>query len=701
MNINPIYLLRGRKWIVETGQEPNRLSKALLATAAKNIASLGFTFSPRLMQALGTLSREQFEEVYRQLLASLKVMVGAHVKYQPMYPDFPDQVMEADDVELYLNAICHYFTNETPKYEASERPPLLDAKPLKPIDLGSKAEFNLMIRRLIEAKTSISETDRQDINAALSYADPDELDEILPDEIPFKENVGFVVSVLLKYELASVKRVGRYFRTATDVLRLAVALSDGDVSLAQATRFRKFKRAERRLLLGLLEQCDSITEDMLRYKQRWIRLGEILHPAEYKNQFAKAREAFDIIRNNKPFATFNRNVELAYKYGDLWTMIDLLMRRPGEMARRLDQLLRRSGEQTEYVTLAFEEVADQVATPVLLQVKAHFAHRNEPQELRVFFPKGNVAKAYAVPHALPQIEAAVCRQIVDICNQTLIRRFAALPPLGKTYVDARLRQYLVPFSQRSASKALRTLVRGSRIPLPAGDTIRFFTWWKEGKVNGKDTGRVDIDLSAVMYDREWNYVEHISYTNLRSAKYRAVHSGDIVSAPQGASEFIDLDIPSIVDYGGRYVVASLNAFTEQPYCDLPECFAGWMMRKKPGSGEIYEPSTVENKIDITANTQIAIPVILDLAERVVIWTDLSLTRYPFTYNNVEGNQKGMVLMGKALTALRKPNLYDLFTLHAQARGVMAGPDEAADTLFSVEEGITPYDIEQIMAEYLV
>ena len=38
----------------------------------------------------------------------------------------------------------------------------------------------------------------------------------------------------------------------------------------------------------------------------------------------------------------------------------------------------------------------------------------------------------------------------------------------------------------------------------------------------------------------------------------------------------------------RYVVMSLTSYTQQPYCNLPECFAGWMAREKPESGEIYE-----------------------------------------------------------------------------------------------------------------
>lgn len=700
MMINSIYLRRANQLIVDQGQGEKKLPEAYLATALKNIEYLGFTFSHQLMRAVRTLSKEQFEVLYHSLVADLRVMVGAHVDYKPMYPGFPVEVMEADEVDLYLNAISHYLYEELPENKPSDRQPLQEHGKRKIIDLGSKEQFQVMIRQLIEAKGSISDTDKKDIDAAIEYCDPDDLDAILPSEIPFKENAGFVVASLLKHDKANMGLIGRYFKTATDVLRLAVAWSDGDVSLAEASRFRKFKRRERRLLLSLLEQCGQITEDMLRYKERWIRLGEILHPSEYRHRFPRCEEAFDILRNNKPFTTFNGSVELAFQYQNVWTLLDLLTQRPGEFARRLDHLLR-TAEDPEYVVLAFGEIVDQVSTPVLLQVKNHFARRQEKQNLRVFFPKGNVAKAFALPNKLPEIQAALCLDVVQLCEQALVQRFSALPPLGKVYVEPRLKDYHVPFSQRSASKALHTIVRGSRVPMAEGDTIRFFSWWKEGIVNGKPTERVDIDLSAVMYDRDWQYVEHISYTNLRSAKYKAVHSGDIVTAPQGACEFIDLHIPSIVNYGGRYIVATLNSFTSQPYCDLPECFVGWMMRKKPGSGEIFEPATVANKIDVTADTQIAIPVIIDLVERKVIWTDLSLTRQPNYYNNIEGNQKGMVLMGKAMIALRKPDLHDLFMLHAMARGELVGAPEQADTVFSVGKGTTPYDIEQIMAEYLV
>lgn len=692
---NIIYLRRAGKLIVEPGQ--HQLPDKYMATAMKNIEYLGFTFSKPLMDVCKTLSVEQFTELYEQLVIDLKSLVGANASYRPMYPNFPEQVMLASEAELYIQAILHYITLELPEYETLERFPLLDQTDLKVIELGSAEDWELMIRRLMEAKGSISETDKEDIE--LVIAGCDHLEDLLPKEIPSKENIGFIAAALLKHDKAQLTLLLRYIKTATDVLRLAAAWSDGDVSLAAPVKFRKFKRSERRLLLRLLESCGNLAEDMLRYKNRWIRLGEILHPGEYKNQYAACREAFDILRNNKPFETFYGRLEETLQYKDTITAAELLSARPGEFARRLDHLVRMAAD-PHSVMIKFSEVADKVSTPVLLQTMTHFRYRNEKHEFRTFFPKGNVAKVFAIQNNLPDVDKGTCEAIIHLCRDTLIQRFSQLPSLGNVYVDERLKHFVMPFSQRSASKALRTIVRGSRLDMPPGDTIRFFTWWKEGLIEGKRTGRVDIDLSAVMYDADWNYVEHISYTNLRSHKYKAAHSGDITAAPNGACEFIDLHLPSILQYGGRYIVASLNSFTEHPFCHLPECYAGWMMRSNAYAGKLFEPSTVVDKVDIAADTQIAIPVILDLAERQVIWTDLALKKHPDYYNNIEGNQKGMALMGKAMTTLRKPSLYELFLLHAIARGRLVDTRGEAETVFAPDQGVTPFDIGQIMAEFI-
>ncbi|WP_181469754.1 hypothetical protein [Paenibacillus sp. MDMC362] len=186
--------------IVNEGQGPDRLSKAYLATAINNIEHLGFAFSYPLLHAVRTLSKEQFEAFYQPLIDDLRVLVGAHVKYEPMYPAFPKQLMDEEDAELYLNAIYHYLTWDMPEYGLEERPPLQDEVKLKVIERGSKTDFYDMIRQLIQAKGSISQTDKEDIEAVIEHANPVELDAILPPEIPFKENAGFVAASLMKHD---------------------------------------------------------------------------------------------------------------------------------------------------------------------------------------------------------------------------------------------------------------------------------------------------------------------------------------------------------------------------------------------------------------------------------------------------------------------------------------------------------------------
>ncbi|PDW05119.1 TerD family protein [Candidatus Viridilinea mediisalina] len=668
-----------------------------LASLLKNLERLGFTASAALIMHLQTCSVVQLERLAGELVPALRQMLGAHVAYTPMYPNFPAQVMQTSHAELYLNAILHYLTHGRPPTVKRWRKPLIERTDLRVLDLGDEADFRAICTTLLAAKSALSPTDRADL-AWFFQTYGDAALALIPTTVPLREHAALLGALLLRHTSRGAERLPTYVTTATDVLRLAVALSDGDVSLATPTKFRSFARAERRLLLELLEACGNSIEDMLRYPEPWKRLGERLHPGEYQTRFPQSAAAFDVIRNDRPVATFRSKVEGAIQAGQIDAALTLLRGRPGELARRLDHLLRRAAQPDAVVT-AFGDVAAQVSTPVLLQALAHFAQRSAGHPLRSFFPKGEVAKAQVIANTLPLLDAGLCAGVVAICRETLVNRFRERPPLGKVFVDERLRDYPVPLTQRSASKALRTIPRGSRLPLGDGGTVRFFLWWKEGEVGGKPTGRVDIDLSAVLYDANWRYVEHISYTNLKSEKYRAAHSGDIVTAPNGACEFIDLEIESVVRYGGRYVVTAINAFTGQPFSTLPECYAGWMLRKEPQSGEVFEPQTVQQKIDVAANTRICIPVILDLVAHQVIWADLALRRNPRWFTNVEGNQKGMLLMGQALTTLIKPTLYDLFTLHAAARGTPVSR-EAASVVFAPDGTVTPFDIGVILADYL-
>lgn len=689
-----IYITRKRSVFLPLGSasQPDHYVQSLL----ENIKGLGFTFSKPLAERVATLSLEALEAFYNALIPALKTLVGAHVVYTPMYPNFPQQVMKASEAELFNNAWLHYLGDALgmrilPEYAKEERAPLHDAPALKIIDLGTLEEFESIFTDLAGSKVSTSNYDKHTL---LWFAQhyQDDIGRLVPDTMAHKENMAFVGALLLLYTTLADSLLARHVKTATDVLRTVAAYFNGDVSLAEKTRFHKLSRPRRKMLLTLLEQSTCSLDDLLKYREPWKRLGEKLHPSEYAKQFPRSAQAFDVLRNDNHYRTFYSQVELAVKQHDIPAATALLATRPGELARRLDHLLRNATD-THAVVNAFDTVADRISTPVLLQVLTHFEYRLTPNNLRVFFPKGEASKAFAIPYNLPALSPETCQAVKDACRKHLVNRFATLPPLGKVFLDEALHDFTVPFTLRSASKALRTVSRGSKLPLPQGNIIRFFIWWREG------TARADIDLSAVAITGEHQLVAELAYYNLTTLG--GCHSGDITSAPDGASEFIDIDISKLREKGARYIILCLNAFTELPFCDLPECFAGVMIRQEANSGEIYEPRTVENKVDITANARGCIPMILDLVDQQILWTDLSLSRIPpYEANNAVTNMPTMMVLTRAMTSLVKTSLYDLFSLHIAARGERVLEKEKADTIFAIDAGITPFDTQVIAAKFL-
>lgn len=707
---NSLYIRRSRRVCLEASSSlATPTSLAHVATLARNIESLGFTLSGELVQFITSkVNKDDFAVFANNLIKNLKKMKKAHVKYEPMYPNFPKQVAEAHEAELYLNALFHYLGDLVglrilPNYGEEERDVLFSFKELEIIGLGSEDDFRSIFTKITGSKVTISEEDRSDLE--WFFQNDTNVSELLPDSIPNKENLTLLINFAEKNYPSLVAPIFARLKTATDVLRSAVALSGSEVtSLAKPTRFVNFKRTTRRAMLSALNSMSNPTEDMLRYKEEWKRLGEKLHPGEFASRFPKSFDAFNVVRNNLEFEKFITKVEKAIANFDVVTASTLLSQRPGEFARRIDQLLRNSTsvEDTYAVLDAFEKVADKVSTVVLWQLYGHIAHRSEtsPTDVRTFMPKGEIANLVTVPETREPLSLFAVSKVASIVEKALVKQYSTKDDLGKVYVDEKLKQFAIPSSVRNASRALNTLGRGSRISLgtdTSADVLRLFVWWKDGDY------RTDLDLSVGLLDEYFNMTNHVSYTRLRTEG--AVHSGDITSAPNGASEFVDLDVASLRAKGIRYAVMSVYSFTHQPFFDLPECFAGFMVREKDKSnfaqsGSIFDARTVEQAFDLTSDTQISIPLIFDLERGEAIWADLALKHNLLEVRNIESNRGSLQNVVRGIVSVEKPTLYDLFIAHADARGELVSSSEEADTVFNAKGMRPSVSQEEVLSEYL-
>lgn len=690
---NSIYFRRAGKVFIDAigetlGVKYDGVPFGTLAAVDANLRGLGYALSDDFAKAMSEYGDERdFSAVMNEIAREAKNIKGVR-DYRAMYPNFPLQVMEASDAELYWNAIMHYTGDVVgwrimPNYDKQLRPTLKGEHEVKFIDLGSFENFLGLMASLASSKAAFSEQDRQDLGSLKHET----LQAVVRRVESFqnRENKAWLAAEMHKRGLSITDFK---FDTATDVLRFAVALSDGDVSLAEKTKFKSFKRADRRGLVRVLNSLVSPAEDMMRHQSAWKALLKNLHVGEF-DLSVQLKYAIDAVRGQRKVESFNARVERMLAERDV-EVITLLATRPGELVRRLDKVARTFSQPDQFLHLArtVSDVANQASATVLLQAYNHFNYR---QPLGVYFPKGQVAKMQVMERS--HINRDDAYVLAFTLREALIEKFKELPSMGNVYIDPALRVVAVPFGLRNASKG-RVLGRGSRL-LFNGDTnvLRFFIWWSDIKTDSWG-GRVDIDLSASLYNDKFEHVEDIAYHNLRGSG--AVHSGDITSAPDGASEFIDIDIETLRERGVRYVSMIVNSYTGQTFEEVPECLAGFMERNDLKSGEIYDPRTVAERVDLTSKSRGATPVIFDLETREAIWVDL-------TFKIEGGGWNSRTLAGqsektlKALTGLMPPSLYDLFAFHATARGLLVRDPARADVVFDLD---TAYEVEKILSEYL-
>lgn len=723
--LNGILLRKRLKISLTPGKESN---SNYVKAMGINIASLGFIFSPELIQVLEILPVSTLTNLNKGLSDELSTMVGAHVKYRPLFKSFPAGVPDTfeylierivgyleSNFDLTENAkllSCGHLINtkvfdlanfgacpicqmqvDNISFALSKRNGLNEEKEkikFKEITLGKTDEVFEIFKNLLSSTTSISAQDKEDI-AEIFETNLDKVEKYFPSEIPHKEVLAFTSSLVLKH-LDNFDLLLGKVKNATDVLRIAVSMSGGDISLAAATKFKNFSKKERRFFLTLLENCKNIEEDMSRHGGYWIRFGEILHPGDYKNRFPQSFEAFKKLRNNIKIETFNSKSEAYMAQGKILDLILHLKDRPSELGRKIDYII--SNIANEKINLAIEvftSVIGKIPTPTLLQIMSNFKIRtSENKKIRIIMPKGSLAKVKILDEVRTPMALNITIQINEAIQKELVNRFKKLPGMGKVYLDTKLSTYLVPSSQRSASKALLTIPKGSKVSLSDDDFVRMFIYWKE-----PSGVRTDVDLSAMTFDSDFNPKGQVSFTNYHEDGM--VHSGDIQSAPKGAAEFIDIDKKKVIKSGVRYIAMQIYCYTQQPFVDMPESFAGIMGRMKAKSGEIFEPKTVKMKFDVTADAAIAIPMIIDLHDNKMIWTDLSLKGGRFLH----ANSKNIQRISQALSQMVdfKTNIFDLLLMHIEARGTIVNSPDEADLIFSEETISGQMDL--IMSEYLI
>ena len=293
--------------------------KPYLLTLNIKLAQLGYTINELTCNTLCELKTYNESHVKQDMMAcynAVKKYVGDDVKHDPMYIGFPEEVIDMDESELIVNAILHYWSDGTffvneedrQKFLAEYNNDNLDFEAIEKMSscrklgvIDDTAELKVIFDNLISSKAPLSEDDKKDLDIYFKYFYIPSVDDV--PEIGYKENTIFIMSEIFKYHKTNINPncFKNTFKTATDVLRLYVILSEGDVSLAKPCRFVNLPNGIYRFMFEILDKIPSnqLVEDFFKYPEQWKRIGEKIHPNKHKMKYKNVFNAFKLLRDGK------------------------------------------------------------------------------------------------------------------------------------------------------------------------------------------------------------------------------------------------------------------------------------------------------------------------------------------------------------------------------------------------------------------
>jgi len=663
-----------------------------VSTVQANLMKYGYMLDREAFEAMATTDLAWIKEWHDEIINYLRTQLGDDKEYRLFYNNFPDEVMEKSDCEIFFERILHYWSNGTwiPESKPMTKELNFEFVKYKEIKFATEEEFKNIFKQLVSLNQSLTPQDQEAVDW---FVDEYGKDLPMPSAIPFKETLCRLASKGLNVPV----------KTATDVLRIAAYMSYGSAEISlpkryvkenawdhewvlnpelEKMKFRKFSYDEKMHLLGLLEKTGANKYEMAIWKKRWIRLGEKLKPGRYKDRFPLAFASFDYLRNAKHTRTWYSFVEQAFERS-LEEGLERLAERPGEFLRRLDALLRNNAGQEELVLSYFQRVGVGASNKVLFSLLKHFKDRTKRQARSVLHKKA--LKRIDLP-TLEPISAELNDAILATVKEILAEKFSQLDDLGKCWIDPNLKNVAMPEDMRTMLESDVVVTRGSRVRFdnPEAKVIRFYVHWDAGSRG------TDLDLSAYLYRDNGHGIDlYYGTTGLKIQAGNdiiATHSGDVRNVPGPCAEYIDIDIEKALKQGFRYVMMKVHDFSGAGL-NKQQTVCGFMEREHPEANNLtWRPDTVANAIKLDTPATTVNIMILDLKTREYIMVIERSSGYPSPAVDSTGTP---IALQKYLEP-PKFSVYDLLELHAKNRGQLV-PVEEAETQFLYDDFVSSYE----------
>ncbi len=605
-------------------------------SVVSNMAYYGYIPSKSAFDALMEMDRDDLANYWKELETGLSHVSKADREMDKfvVYQNFPDEVLNMSDTEYFFNQIKIYWgvDQNLVGEDKKERAALTEKVNYTPLSLSNEGTYQVIFNNLAKSVTAwtVQETEMasvlfSDIGVSLDLSD-----------FKFKLNgISLINQFQGQVDLISIK-------DATDVIRLAAAMSEQEISLRGKIMFKKFNRKERRFLLTLLDRTKNIQEDFAMRKALWKRLLKLLHPSDYN--FKRVITAYNELYNNN-LQSFEGKFKSALERKDV-EAIRLAKTRVGFFIKNLHWMYSILGTP---VLEAFVEVADQATVIQLVKLVKYIETVNGRKNFMVA-PAGNWKNVKNVKNEKAKFPKNDVAYFYDMVSKVINAKLSAIYPNG-VVLDEKTKEVKIPTNDLE----LDFYGRGTSFDIPANvKTLRTASFWafKNGNNNW-------IDNSFNFYRDDFSNAGICCYCRNRDG---AIFAGDPVNSEETkgrAAQLIDLDIDKLVQDGVRYAVWSGLSYNSIPFKDFDDIVMTMELCEDARSGNLYEPSRAKFKFDITGDNLVKYIAYIDLVERKVIFTDLNLRGgVQSAANNIEFLAAEIPNVIEHLNC--SPSVYDVF-----------------------------------------
>lgn len=602
---------------LESEQHINLNSVATVLSANRNLTSYGYSLSLDALKSLMAFSPIQVTSIYSDLISVIKEYKGSEYfnSVELFYPNFPEEVMEKSDVELYFNSLLYYTFSQTEneacraiaeaiRNAITEKPkkrlPLIENFPreLKIVNSASVKDLDDLIINKIHAPKGLNRDELNDIKTYFRYC-PDKINMSTSADTPYQSKENLAKTALLLYDMGAEKKAAGLFKDSKDVLRFAALLSNRnfgrDVNNAELavkkTTYNddsgkiqfKLTKQEQRFIKNMLNNCPNLYYDIWKDEGLYKRLMNRINAKKGPERVVKA---FDNLANNKKtdehdriivpvprqfdfaianllalYSDSNKPIEFNLNPAYLQLFDKLVDNFPGYFVQHYIDYI---DSAAKYGEKAFEIIAsriDKCNVPVqsLLTLYNAFDLRKIENDTRIFRNKsGKLLTSENRQFNLSKKQIATAKELIQM---QMKKNIHTTKQLGKVYIDPKLENVKIPLRDMRNCSAGNIIPPYSKIDgLENKNLLAFGIYWKNYTDENGVLHRGDIDLAVRFYNEYKEIVGHVYYSNLRAFDY-AVHSGDYTDAPNGATEMVLMDKKAMKDMGIKYAVIEVHGFS--------------------------------------------------------------------------------------------------------------------------------------------